>query len=210
MEDEYYIVFDLETTGFDPTKNDILEIGCYIVRGEEVEEKHWVLDNKVEIPEKIVEITGITQEIIDEEGRDPIQCLQEFLPLFKGCSKNITHNGIKFDIPFLIGYASKVLWWKKENEKAVSDLIRSTAYDTAVNAKASKLGEQQAEDETFLDFADRIMSIFAKGVKYNLQLCVEESGLPAEKEFHRAMADVYYTHEIYKKAQKDNLPKNIH
>ena len=108
------IVWDLETTGFVAPECKILEIGCFIVRGEEVEQKHWVLNNNVEIPEKIVEITGITQAIIDAEGRDPKECLLEFLPLFKACKKNITHNGVRFDIPFLIETANQILGFSAE------------------------------------------------------------------------------------------------
>lgn len=130
------IVWDLETTGFVPPEAKILEIGCFIVRGNEVEHKHWVFQNNCEIPEKITEITGITKEIIDAEGTDPVKNLNEFLPLFKKAKKNITHNGMKFDIPFLVGYAKHILNWRDEQEMAVTNLIRSTAYDTAVRFKA--------------------------------------------------------------------------
>ena len=109
-----YIVWDLETTGFVAPQCRILEIGCFIINNNEIERKHWVLDNKVKIPEHIIEITGITQDIIDAEGRDPEECLLEFLPYFKRCKKNITHNGIRFDNSiFFIYYFKKksyVFW----------------------------------------------------------------------------------------------------
>lgn len=194
---QYSIVWDLETTGFNGKEDKILEIGCYLIRGDEVEKKHWVLDNKVEIPEKIVEITGITQEIIDAEGRDPIECLNEFLPLFKECEVNITHNGVRFDIPFLVEFAAPLLGWDDKQKEAVYSLIRRTAYDTAVHFKAEKLGMARMEKEHFVNFADRVMEVRAYGVKYNLPLCVEECGIEVDGEFHRALADVKYTHLIY-------------
>ena len=198
-EQPYYIVWDLETSGFVAPACSILEIGCFIVRGEEIERKHWVLDNKIEIPERIIEITGITPEIIEKEGRDPKECLEEFLPLFKNCTKNITHNGIRFDIPFLTNYAASVLGWDDEQKENVVSLLRLTAYDTAVEVKAKKLDMSMMDDEHFINFADRVMSVRARGVKFNLGLCVEELGIKLDLVQHRAMADVELTHEVYKK-----------
>ena len=190
------LVWDLETTGFTAPVDRILEIGCFIVRGNEVERKHWVLDNKCVIPDNIVEITGITQEIIDQEGRDPVECLNEFLPLFKRAKANLTHNGIRFDIPFLTAYAADVLQWNNVSLETVRNMLRSTAIDTAVNFKAKQLGMEQRENEPFVAFADRVMSIRAYGVKFNLGLCVESLGIKSDLVQHRAMADVELTHEV--------------
>lgn len=202
--EKYSIVWDLETTGFVAPKAKILEIGCFIIRGDEIERKHWVLNNNVEIPEHIVEITGITQEIIDAEGRDPKECLEEFLPLFKDCEQNITHNGIKFDIPFIVAYAVDVLGWSEEQKEKVENLLKLTAYDTAVCFKAKKLKMARMEKEHFINFAERVMSVRAYGVKFNLGLCVEESGIKLDLVQHRAMADVELTHAIYKTIKQEN------
>lgn len=197
-EEPYIMIWDCETSGLSPTNDKIIEIGCYIVSDTGVEEKHWMLNNKIDIPEKITEITGITKEIIDAEGRDPKECLQEFLPLFKECQKNITHNGIRFDIPFLVAYAASVLGWDEKNKEAVRSLLRLTAFDTAVHFKAKKLDMAPMEKEHFVNFADRVMEIRAYGVKYNLALCVEELGIKLDVPAHRAMGDVANTYEIYK------------
>ena len=197
-EEPYIMVWDLETTGFVAPESSVLEIGCLIIRGDQVEERHWVLNNKCEIPEKITELTGITAEIIEAEGRDPKECLQEFLPLFKECQKNITHNGIRFDIPFLVAYAASVLGWDEKNKEAVTSLLRLTAFDTAVHFKAKKLDMAPMEKEHFVNFADRVMEVRAYGVKYSLALCVEELGIKLDVPSHRAMGDVQNTYAIYK------------
>lgn len=212
VEDEIdLIVWDLETTGFVPPEAKILEIGCFIVRGENVEHKHWVFQNNCEIPEKITEITGITKEIIDAEGKDPVQNLNEFLPLFKKAKKNITHNGVRFDIPFLIGYAKHILNWRDEQEMAVTNLIRSTTYDTAVYFKAEKLNMPQEWREPYVQFADRVMNVRQAGLKFNLGLCCDEYQISREGIVqHRALADVHLTYELYKAYQKPKpLPKDI-
>lgn len=194
-----YIVWDLETTGFVAPECKILEIGCLIVRGDQVESKHWVLDNKVEIPAVITEITGITKEIIEAEGRDPVECLKEFLPLFEKCKRNITHNGIRFDIPFLVETVNQLFSYTQDQKMAITNLIRSTAYDTAVNFKASKLDIVPEWRETYLKFADRVMNYQIKGLRYSLALAVAEYGINLGEKAHRAMADVRMTHEVYKK-----------
>lgn len=195
-----YIVWDIETTGFVPPEAVITELGCFIVRGFEVEQRHWVFQNNVEIPEKITELTGITKEIIDAEGTDPKQNLLEFLPLFKKAKKNITHNGVRFDIPFLIGYAKHVLGWSAQEEMAVTNLIRSTAFDTAVDFKAEKLGHEQEPRESYAQFADRVMNERVAGLKFNLGLVCDEKKIDRSNVVqHRALADVYLTHEVYKK-----------
>jgi len=198
-----YIVWDLETTGFVAPESKILEIGCFIVRGDEIERKHWVLNNDVEIPEKITEITGITQDIIDKEGRDPKECLLEFLPLFKECKRNITHNGIKFDIPFLVAYLEDVLECTEEQKYATKDLINSTAYDTATYYKAKELGIEEGDYDTYFNFADNVMRQRVSGLRFNLGFVCDELGVDRSNiTQHRAMADVELTHEIYKKIIK--------
>lgn len=200
------IVWDLETTGFVAPECKILEIGCFIVNGENVEHKHWVLNNVGhEIPEKITELTGITQAIIDAEGRDPKECLLEFLPLFKRCKKNVTHNGVRFDIPFLLDYAAHVLEFTPEQKMAVANLIRSTAYDTAVAYKAKAIGYEPQWRESYLQFAGRVMNTRAFGVKFNLGNCCDEAQIDRSNVVqHRALGDVDLTYRLYK-TQKNSL-----
>lgn len=198
------IVWDLETTGFVAPECKILEIGALIIKGSEIEKRHWVLNNVGhEIPEKIIEITGITQEIIDKEGRDPKECLLEFLPLVREAKQNITHNGIRFDIPFLVAYAGDVLEYNNQQSAELKEALEDVAFDTAVIVKAEKLGLKRREEETFLRFANRIMEIRAFGVKYNLGLCCEEYKIDLTGiTLHRALGDVAMTHELYKHLTK--------
>lgn len=195
------IVWDLETTGFVAPEAKILEIGCLVVRGEEVEQKHWVLKHEgLEIPEKIIELTGITQDIIDAEGRDPKECLQEFLPLFKDCKKNVTHNGIRFDIPFLIASAAAHFGYQPQEVMAVTNLIRSTAHDTAVEYKAKRLEMAPFFRESYAQFADRVMGVKAFGLKFNLGQCCDDTGVDRTGVIqHRALGDVDLTYRLYQK-----------
>jgi DNA polymerase III epsilon subunit-like protein len=191
------IVWDLETSGFIAPDAKILEIGAFIVRGDEIEKRNWVLNNKIQIPANIIEITGITQEIVDA-GRDPKECLDEFLPLLKEAKTHVTHNGFKFDIPFLVDTVRDIYsTTKEESDQFWTDLL-ARAFDTAVHFKAKRLRIFKKPGETFTDFAQRVMEIRAYGIRYNLTTCAEEmkidlAGIVA----HRAMADVEITHKLF-------------
>ncbi len=198
-----YVVWDLETTGFDPVACEITEIGAMLIEGGEVKEKKtWLLNHRIEIPEKITEITGITKDLLDKEGRDPRTCLDEFLAFMNGRRAHLTHNGIRFDIPFLMGSVRKhgVGGLNMEEADNLQAILEMTAIDTAVIVKARKLDMVQGEGESFFEFAKRVMDVRAYGVKYNVALCVEEMEIPTEGiALHRAMADVHFTNEIYKR-----------
>ena len=60
-----YIALDLETTGLSATKDRILEIGAVMVENGEVTGTYETfVDNGVEIPERIRELTGITEDMV--------------------------------------------------------------------------------------------------------------------------------------------------
>lgn len=196
------IIWDLETTGFVAPEAKILEIGAMIYReGQEVETKQWVFKNEgLVIPEEITALTGINQAIIDREGRDPKECLQEFIPMLLEAKQNVTHNGLFFDIPFLTNTLKDVTKIETSTTMAIVSAIRDRAFDTAVFVKASKLNMPRREDEVFLSWANRVMNVRAYGVKFNLTLCSQEYGIDTSKvNFHRALGDVYVTGELYKK-----------
>lgn len=197
------LVWDLETTGFVAPACKILEIGAFLVYGDQVVKKHWVLDNKCEIPEEAAVVHGITLDIIAAEGRDPKECLNEFLPLFKRAKRHVTHNGFSFDIPFLVNYAEDLLGWTYKQRDAVKTMLRSTGYDTAVLVKSAKLRDPIRANEPFHAFADRIMCQRVKGLKFNLGDSCDEAGIDRSKVVqHRAMGDVELTHLLYKHLTK--------
>ncbi len=70
------LMFDTETTGLDPAADRIIEFGMMILRRSSLEEKFklqaevnmLVSHETLVLPEKITEITGITQEDLDRDG----------------------------------------------------------------------------------------------------------------------------------------------
>ena len=94
-----YVVFDLETTGFSPIKDKIIEIGAVKVEKGQITEKFSTFVNpKVPIPFRITQLTGITDDMV-LEAPDIETVLPEFLA-FIGDSVLVAHNA-SFDVGFI-------------------------------------------------------------------------------------------------------------
>ena len=97
--DDSYVVFDIETTGFSPEKNKIIEIGAVKVEGGEIVDRFSTFINpQVPIPFRIEELTSIKDDmVIDAPTVDVI--LPEFMEFCKGCTM-VAHNA-DFDMSFI-------------------------------------------------------------------------------------------------------------
>ncbi|MBQ3513773.1 MAG: PolC-type DNA polymerase III [Lachnospiraceae bacterium] len=94
-----YVVFDIETTGFSPVKNKIIEIGAVKVRNGVIVDKfsHFV-NPKEPIPPNIESLTGISDRMVIEEPTIEV-ILPEFLKFCEG-SVLVAHNA-DFDVSFI-------------------------------------------------------------------------------------------------------------
>jgi DNA polymerase-3 subunit epsilon len=94
-----YVVVDLETTGLDPSWNDIIEIGAIRVEGGTIANSFTSLVNPgYEIDDFIIALTGITNEMLSI-APDIRAVLPNFLDFVDG-SIVIGHN-VNFDINFI-------------------------------------------------------------------------------------------------------------
>lgn len=96
-----FIVLDLETTGLDPIKHEIIEIGAVKVNRDSNNHSTFqalVKPNK-KVPKKITEITRITQEMLESEGEEISSVLKELVD-FIGDLRIVTFNA-EFDMGFL-------------------------------------------------------------------------------------------------------------
>ncbi len=94
-----FVVFDLETTGFSPSKNQIIEIGAVkVVNGSITERFSTFVNPKVPIPFEIEQLTSINDEMVLDA---PV--IDEILPKFMDFCKDavmVAHNA-DFDMSFI-------------------------------------------------------------------------------------------------------------
>lgn len=97
--EDTFVVFDLETTGFSPINNRIIEIGAVKVeKGKIIDRFSTFVNPKVPIPFKIEELTGIKDDMVMNA---PVieEVLPEFLDFCEGAIM-VAHNA-GFDMSFI-------------------------------------------------------------------------------------------------------------
>ncbi len=95
------VFFDLETTGVNVGKDKIIEICMIKVMPDGSEaEKIMRINPEVSLPQNIVELTGITDEDLEDKPRfsDVAQEIKEFI----GDADLAGYNSNKFDVPLLV------------------------------------------------------------------------------------------------------------
>ncbi len=98
---ERFVVFDLETTGLDPERHEIIEIAAIRVNRDSANHQAFqalVKPNK-KVPKKIIELTGISHEMLDGDGEAIDQALRDFAA-FVGDLRLVSYNA-EFDMAFL-------------------------------------------------------------------------------------------------------------
>ena len=95
-----YVVFDIETTGFDPRREAIIEIGAVLVKDGMIQPERFstFADPKRPLSPKIVSLTGITDDML-VGAPDQDAAVGAFLD-FAGGRPLVAHNA-DFDISFI-------------------------------------------------------------------------------------------------------------
>ena len=94
-----FVVFDIETTGFSPEKNRIIEIGAVKVEKGVITDKFSTFVNPdVPIPFEIEQLTGINDNMVLPAPKIDV-ILPQFLAFCEGCSL-VAHNA-SFDVSFI-------------------------------------------------------------------------------------------------------------
>lgn len=99
LDEVEYVVFDLETTGFNPWKEDLLEVGAVRYKnGVKIGEYNNLVRPGKEISVTIQNLTGITPEMVADAPL-PEQVVREFLDFAAGAVL-VAHNA-RFDVGFI-------------------------------------------------------------------------------------------------------------
>lgn len=113
-----FVIFDLETTGFNAGTDGITEIGAVKIKdGKEIGEFSTFVNPGRHIPKEVQELTHITEQDI-KDAPDTETALKDFLD-FVGDSTVVAHNA-KFDMSFIKYFCEK---YKLETPKYVIDTL---------------------------------------------------------------------------------------
>ena len=196
-----FCAFDLETSGFNSFRDQILQIGLVFVEDTDfIVETESILLNpnfpyEYHVPVKITELTGITSREVSEIGMDPAT----MIPYVNEKIRNtniVTHNGIAFD---------KKFWDINCRKYETLSPWNGRWQDTAILYKAMKLDElgTLAIYDTFVDFSKTLQRPI-KGLKYNLKLCCSEMSVDvSDIEWHTALADSLATQRLFLRFGED-------
>lgn len=176
-----FVVFDTETTGLSCKKGDeIISLGAVKLEdGEITEHFHHMVDPKRNIPAKISQITGITNEMA-ADCPDILEVLDRFLE-FQGCFPLIAHNasfdlgfinlklrqycGIRLSIPVMDTFLLSQLLFPSAECHSLDCLAGS--YDVPITDRHTALGDAII---TARIFAKMVQDLKARGVTTTLEL----------------------------------------
>ena len=195
LEDATYCVLDLETTGISITTEKITEVGIMKVKnGEVIDEFEIFVNPEKPIPQRVVEVTNITDEMVkDAETIDKV--FPKILE-FVGDSIIVAHNA-SFDVGFL-----------KHNAKLLGYEFNNTYIDTLPLAKdlfpdlkKYKLGKIADSLGIEVDVAHRALADVDTTVKvFNVMLKkLKAKGINTVDEIDSATKDPEAQKEEFKK-----------
>ena len=169
--DQTYVVFDIETTGLKAEQGHIIEIGAVKVKGGAIIDRFSTFVNAgVTIPPNIVELTGITEDMIKDA---PLarEVLAQFAAFTEGCVL-VAHNasfdvgfvrvhGKRFSIAFDQPFAdtlmlSRYLLWGVKNHK-LNTVCEHLGISLEHHHRA--VDDAEATAAVFLKFMERMQSM---------------------------------------------------
>ena len=193
--DTTYCVLDLETTGFSPRTEKITEIGIMKIKdGKVLEEFSCFVNPEKPIPQRVVEVTNITDEMVkDAETIEKV--FPKMLEFIKG-TVLVAHNA-KFDIGFL-KYVAKDLGY--EFDFTYIDTL-SLAKDVFPHLKKYKLGKIADELGIKVEVAHRALDDVDTTVKvFKVMLeKIKEKGIEFVQDIDQYSGDADSKKEEYKK-----------
>ncbi len=161
-----YVVFDLETTGFSPIKDKIIEIGAVKVEKGKITEKFSTFVNPdVPIPFQITQLTSITDDMV-LDAPDIETVLPQFLT-FIGDAVLVAHNA-SFDVGFIeqnCRYQDMVPEFTSVDTVAMARILLPTLSKFKLNVVANALHISLENHHRAVDDAGATAEIFVKFIE---------------------------------------------
>jgi DNA polymerase-3 subunit epsilon len=187
-----YVVFDFETTGLDPRRDRIIQVGvCEVRAGVVVSTDGWLVRQDVPISAEAAAVHGIRDQALLARGIPPLESLERLLAVMDRAPACVGHNIHMFDVPFLMAEVRRFRLVPPSVEEFV---------DTAALFKGWRLGVSKRPTETHRAYAERVLSMRTPGLKYAIPACCRELRIDKNAaKAHDAVGDAYLTHLIYVK-----------
>lgn len=140
IDEAQYVVFDLETTGFHPRTDDIIEIGAVKMQGLQVVDRFSTFVRPTKsIPNKIIELTGITPTMV-QNAPAPEEALDKFRQFIGQCVL-VAHNA-SFDAGFIRVHFSRYLQTSVDNGVLDTLTLARSLFPKLKNHKLKTLCEE--------------------------------------------------------------------
>ena len=162
MVDEY-VVLDLEMTGLSAKTDQIIEIGAVKIKNNKVVGTMECLVNpKCKIPTRIVELTGITDEMVSK-GKEKDEAIAELLSFIDGYI--LVGQNINFDYSFLKQWAvnhKRPLEVKACDTLKLARVLLPPEQPKKLDALCAYFGIERTREHRALDDAMETWRIFEK------------------------------------------------
>lgn len=181
-----YVAFDIETTGLDPQNDRVIELAVATPS----RTQSWLINPGIALPIEIVNLTGITQEMMDMDGVPFSFAWEQFSRAVGRPDFLVGHNAIRFDWPFI----------QAECLRTFGAQPGIPIIDTAAMFKAMKIRVDQYRAHptvSFQEWAIAVLDTRRYGLKYNLTHAAQEMGLALPEGTHRAGVDARLTLGLY-------------
>lgn len=194
MENKRVIVYDFETNGLWNRLTQPIQVHFRII---EPDGRVWSWGEYVackwRIPYDIVQLTGITDELLRERGEPIEEVFARIRDMVFECdSLLVGHNILRFDNHFLNYYLQKFF----TNRYQVG---RQRCFDTCAEFKAALMGlSGPATGESRGDWHHRVVYTRAKGLAFSLEDACRHYGVEYA-EAHTAVGDVDMTSQVFLK-----------
>jgi len=219
-----YLVVDIETTGVELGLDLIVQIGhCVVIDGKPVDrvatlldwsrvpaiDSRWLSDRLARVKrhvetDKQGQPTGkkyhITYDRLTQDGVEPVAVLNVYRDWFDHVRADnmffVSHNGIKFDGPFLNEAFTRWL-----DKPFIFDPLEML--DTGMVEKALRANELPWPEETAANFYSRVGAMRLKGVRWALDaFAIPQHGLDVKHGLdlsaaHSADFDCYMCHLLF-------------
>lgn len=148
---------------------------------------------KLSIGFEAARITRFNQAIHDELAKQPEEAFNQFWEDLHKTDHIIMHNGLRFDLYLLKGYAEFMgVPWK---------FIVNKIIDTKAIAQGIKMGiPYSSKQGDFIDYQYRMSNTFVRGIKTSLITLAKEYGIEVdENKLHDALYDLEINKKVWDK-----------